>query len=121
MVDGDVAQSLFGYMTKVLKLHARPVEKPQHKNVAIQYARTLLSRCTIAEDECKSFLEDLRDYQKVWDEKTNTFKEAPGTHYASHSVDALQTLAIAYLNRHIPIDYYNAIPVPYGVMGEMLN
>lgn len=113
MAYGDEAQSLYGFMVNVLRLHARPVEKPKRKNVSIQYARTLLGRCAIAEDNCASFIDDLMDYEKTWDEKSGDFKEAPGNHYASHSVDALQTLSIAYLSKHIPIKYSE--PISYLV------
>lgn len=59
----------------------------------INAARALLPRCWFDQKATERGLDCLRQYQKVWDEKLKTFKNAPLHDFSSHAADAFRYLA----------------------------
>lgn len=59
----------------------------------IQAVRSLLPRCWFDAENCKRGLEAMRQYQREYDDKLQTFKARPRHDWASHAADAFRYLA----------------------------
>lgn len=56
----------------------------------IQAVRSLLPRCVFDAGRCAYGIEALRQYQRDWDEKRQTFQPRPRHDWASHAADAFR-------------------------------
>ncbi len=62
----------------------------------IDAARRLFPRLVFDRRRCAKLLQALAEYQKVWDPKGKTFRDAPLHSWASHYADAMRTFALGY-------------------------
>ena len=65
----------------------------------IDAVRRMFPRLVFDRRRCAKLLEALGAYQKVWDARGKTFRDAPMHSWASHYADALRTFAIGYRER----------------------
>lgn len=65
----------------------------------IDAVRRLFPRLVFDRRKCAKLLQALGEYQKVWDAKGKTFRDAPLHSWASHYADALRTFALGYRER----------------------
>lgn len=65
----------------------------------IDAVRRLFPRLVFDRRACARLLQALAEYQKVWDAKGKTFRDAPLHSWASHYADALRTFAVGYRER----------------------
>jgi phage terminase large subunit len=82
------ADVLRGLGVKVTPLPQAPVED------GIQAVRSLLPRCWFDETACGRGIEALRQYQREYDDRLQTFKARPRHDWASHAADAFRYLAM---------------------------
>lgn len=69
----------------------------QHKiDDGIQAARNIIPMCFFDQTKCKEGIKVLKNYKKEYDEKRDTFKDAPNHDWASHGADAFRYLAVGY-------------------------
>ncbi len=78
----DVAWEL-GLKTTIL-------ERERDLQVGIESARSLLSICYIDQNNCKYLIKCLENYQKKFNEKTQSYSETPLHSWASHMSDAFR-------------------------------
>jgi phage terminase large subunit len=70
---------------------------PMHKvDDGINAVRQTLPRCRFDFDRCKSGLERLRQYKRVWDDDKKVFSDTPCHDWTSHTADAFRYLAMAW-------------------------
>lgn len=89
----------------------------------IEEGRNLLKECYIDETKCKDGIHVLTNYQYMWDENRNTFKDSPLHDWTSHGADAwgeLAKLLNSATGRQAEIeddgDYYS-----YSVGGDWMS
>ena len=77
-------------------LGLRPVIVTPNHNVpdGIEAARQLIPRAVFDNQGCKDGVEALKQYQREFDEKLQTFKNRPRHDWASHGADAFRYLAM---------------------------
>lgn len=61
----------------------------------IEAARQVLQYCWFDEEACYTGLEHLRAYSRLWDEKTQAFKDRPNHDAHSHGADAFRYMALS--------------------------
>ena len=71
------------------------VPKPTSKINAIQSMRQMLYRVKLNKENTGRFIECLSNYSKEFDAKGGVYKNEPLHNWASHGVDAFQTLTLA--------------------------
>lgn len=71
------------------------VPKPQRKIDAINLMRRMLYRTKFNKENTERLIDCLSNYSKVFDEKSNIYKDSPLHDWTSHAVDAYQTLTLA--------------------------
>jgi hypothetical protein len=74
---------------------AHIVPKPTSKFNAIQSMRRMLYRTRFNETETKRLIDCLSNYSKDFDVKKGIYKDEPLHNWASHAVDAYQTMTLA--------------------------
>lgn len=75
------------------ELGVRPikvVDRIPYINEGIELTRQLLSKCRFDEDKCQPLLDALANYQYVYDEKYDTFRQTPLHNWASNFADAFR-------------------------------
>ncbi len=82
--------------------------KPVNKLVAISDMSSMLYNTTI-DKACTHLVNCLSSYEKEFDEKMNVYKNIPVHNWASHGVDAFQTLTIAVSSRLIPMNDFGIV------------
>lgn len=60
---------------------------------SIHSVRMILGKCWFDEEKCHRGLLALKNYERAWDSKNQTFKNAPKHNWASHGASAMMTLA----------------------------
>ena len=70
----------------------------------IQAARLMFPRVWIDADKCSDGIEALRQYQREWDDRTQSFKRTPRHDWASHPADAWRYMAVSWSEEHQPKD-----------------
>lgn len=75
----------------------RTVKRPKTKSEGHQAVRKLFPRLWIDESRAEHGLSCLVSYQYEWDDKKKAFKDSPLHDWASHGADALQTLALGFV------------------------
>ena len=80
-----------------------PCPRPLNKLTAIADMNSMLYGSIIDKTHCKRLLECLSNYTKEYDEKLGLYKNKPLHNWASHGVDAYQTMTLAILNNLIPM------------------
>lgn len=89
----------------MISLGRKPVLVPGHNPAdGINAARLLFPRCVFDEFRCKDGLEMLRQYRRVFDEKTRAFRDEARHDWTSHCADAFRYLAMAYRERRAEPD-----------------
>jgi hypothetical protein len=83
-------------------------EKPSNKLMEVQNMRNMLYSTTI-DKCCKRLITCLSNYSKEYDKKMGDYKNKPRHDWASHGVDAFQTLTIAIDNSLINIKDYGIV------------
>jgi phage terminase large subunit len=68
----------------------------------IQAVRQMLPRCWFDKERCKDGIEDLRLYQREWDEDRKCFRDKPLHDHTSHSADGFRYLALVWREEHKP-------------------
>lgn len=86
----------------------------------IQAVRSLLPRCWFDGEKCKRGIEALRQYQREWDDKLQSFKSRPRHDWASHGADAFRYLAMGLRANpgdmaRRPMQQTNYDPLGYGL------
>lgn len=81
------ADVLIGLGIRPLTVEKAPVDD------GIQAVRSLLPRCVFDAVKCAKGLEALRQYQRDYDDKLQTFRAKPRHDWASHAADAFRYLA----------------------------
>lgn len=84
------ADTLAGFGIKVTAVPTYPGAVDD----GIQAVRNLLPRCWFDRDRCARGIEALRQYQREWDDKLQTYKPRPRHDWASHPADAFRMLAM---------------------------
>jgi hypothetical protein len=87
----EVAQRLGFRFTTVPRLSVQE---------GIDAVRRLFPRLVFDRRQCAKLLQALAEYQKVWDARGKTFRDAPMHSWASHYADALRTFSVGYRERH---------------------
>jgi phage terminase large subunit len=77
----------------------------------IQAVRLMLPHATFDAVNCRVGLEAMRQYQRMWDEETKTFRQKPRHDWASNYADSMRYAAIAYREEFDPGPAY--IPERY--------
>lgn len=67
----------------------------------INAVRNLLPKCYFDEKNCDRGLDALRNYQRKFDEKAQTFLQKPLHDWSSHGADAFRTLALSFRERRV--------------------
>ena len=62
----------------------------------INAARLSLPKCHFDAERCRNGIEALKQYHAAFDEKLNTFKDAPHHDWTSHAADAFRYLCMAW-------------------------
>ena len=62
----------------------------------VEAGRRIFQICWFDSEKCERGLEALHSYQKVWDNKNETFKMRPLHNWASHGADGFRVLAITH-------------------------
>ncbi len=70
-------------------------QKPHSKLSAIQQMRRMLYRCRFNKQNTGRLLDCLSNYEKEYNEKLQVYKDHPLHNWASHGVDAFQTMTLA--------------------------
>ncbi len=87
----------------------------------IQAVRNILPRCWFDREKCGRGLEALRQYQKEWDPKMQTFRPTPRHDWASHGADGFRYLALGLKEKQPDEqqfrDSYNGMVEEHGWMG----
>ena len=82
-------------------LRRRPRLVPNHRVMdGINAARLSLSRVYFDGEKCRDGIEALKQYHAEFDEKVNTFKDAPHHDWTSHAADAFRYLCMAWREIH---------------------
>lgn len=71
------------------------VPRPTSKENAIQSMRSRLYHTAFNEENTKRLIDCLSNYSKEFDDKMGTYKSRPVHNWASHGVDAYQTVTLA--------------------------
>lgn len=106
------ADVLRGLGVKVTPLPLAKVED------GIQAVRSLLPRCVFDAAACKQGIEALRQYQREWDDRLQSFKARPRHDWASHAADAFRYLAMGLRNEpppSQPMQRTDYDPLGYGL------
>ena len=69
----------------------------------IQAVRMMLPRTWFDADRCADGIEALRQYQREWDDKTQSFRTTPRHDWTSHTADAARMMAIAWREEYAPV------------------
>lgn len=64
--------------------------------IGIDNVRLLLPRCYFDKNKCKRGIDALKQYHKVWNQKTRSFHNTPKHDWSSHGADAFRTFAMSY-------------------------
>lgn len=70
-------------------------QKPFSKIAAINQMRKMLVRCRFNKQETSGLIDCLSNYEKEYDDKMQIYKDRPLHNWASHGVDAFQTMTLA--------------------------
>ena len=70
----------------------------------VDAVRRLFPRLVFDRRRCARLLHALGEYQKIWDAKGKTFRDAPLHSWASHYADALRTFAMGHSATRDPVD-----------------
>lgn len=62
----------------------------------IDAGRSIFKRLWFDKEKCKAGVNALKSYQKVYDEKNQTYKDSPLHNWASHGADAFRYFAVAH-------------------------
>jgi phage terminase large subunit len=94
-------------------LGVRPIEvvpRIPQKMEAIELTRNKFSTCWFDEKRCERGLDALSNYQFAWDDKGETFRQAPLHNWASNGADAFQQFGQAYApaEQYEPISFASA-------------
>lgn len=73
------------------------VPRIQNVNEGIEQTRQVFNRCWFDENRCEKGLEALANYQYVYDEKYETFRQSPLHNWASNAADALRQFGQGYV------------------------
>jgi hypothetical protein len=68
----------------------------------IQAARLMFPRVWIDAEKCADGIEALRQYQREWDDKTQSFRKTPRHDWASHPADAWRYMAVSWSEEYQP-------------------
>lgn len=71
------------------------VQRPPSKMDAITQCRKMIYRCQFNKEHTLRLIECLSNYSKEFDKKSGDYKPEPLHNWASHGVDAFQTMALA--------------------------
>jgi phage terminase large subunit len=66
----------------------------EHIHTGIEAVRVILPKCWFDETKCARGVEALRQYRQEWDDKKQTFRNAPLHDWTSHPADAFRTGAM---------------------------
>lgn len=83
-----------------------PIEiVPRIPNImeGIELTRQSFSSCWFDEDKCSTGLDALSNYQFIWDETGETFRERPAHNWASNGSDAFRQFAQGYESATQPV------------------
>jgi phage terminase large subunit len=75
--------------------HAYIVPRPTSKENAIEAMRRKLYVCDFNKENTQRLIDCLSNYSKEFDDKMGTYKNRPLHNWASHGVDAFQTMTLA--------------------------
>jgi len=92
----DVYQTLFGKKIQVI-----PVDRPKVKSNGIEMVRGIFNQIRFNAKTTKDLLKAISFYRYVWDEEKVCFSKDPLHDFASHPADAIQTLAIQFVDHTI--------------------
>jgi len=67
------------------------------KEDGIEAARQLIPRCQFHEENLGYFIDSLKSYHRVWDEKLKVFREQAVHDWSSHISDAFRVLAVNWI------------------------
>ena len=71
------------------------VPRPSSKENAIEAMRRMLYMCDFNRENTQRLIDCLSNYSKEFDDKMGTYKNRPVHNWASHGVDAFQTMTLA--------------------------
>lgn len=71
------------------------IPRVKMKRTSINAAKMLIPKCSFDQTKCEVGIKALRQYKREWDEKRQTFKDAPLHNWASNAADAFQQIAMA--------------------------
>lgn len=78
------------------------VKRIAELNTGIELTRKAFSRCWFDADRCEDGIEALANYQFVFDEKYDTFRQAPLHNWASNGADAFRQYAQGFIEAVAP-------------------
>lgn len=81
------------------------VERPRDKIVSIEEMRKMLFMTYFNKEKTQRLIDCLCNYSKEYNEKMGTYKNYPVHNWASHGVDAYQTMTLAIVNKLIPVNF----------------
>ena len=110
--DGNYAQMGTGKLLKDMgeELGLRPIKivpRTKNKTMSIEKVRPILGKSWFDEEKCVIGIKRLEDYRRKWDDNLGTWTDAPVHDDASHTADALLTMADGYDGRKSEFIDYN--------------
>ncbi|MGB1304021.1 hypothetical protein [Pseudoalteromonas marina] len=95
----------------------RTVQRPRYKSEGHGAVRKIFPRLYIDDNRAEHGLNCLSSYQYEWDDKKGVFKDRPLHDWASHGADALQTLALGWVeqNTHKPNSQLGSMKASFNV------
>lgn len=84
---------------RTMGINFRTVERPKTKSEGHQAVRKIFPRLWIDEYRAEVGLACLSEYCYEWDDKKKMYADRPLHNWASHGADALQTLALGWIER----------------------
>ncbi len=109
---GEVPESGHEYISSKLGEPTEIIEAPPTKAFGNQIIRTMLPKIVIDKVTCTRVIECLEQHKKEWNEDKQCYTDAGVHDWTSHTVSAVQTLALAlernrvFVNRGTPKKYY---------------
>lgn len=89
------------------------VPRPSSKENAIESMRQKLYLCEFNKENTTRLIDCLSNYSKEFDDKMGTYKNRPIHNWASHGVDAFQTMALALDGDMIVEKAYDVVYMPH--------
>lgn len=88
------------------------VPRPASKENAIEAMRRKLYLCEFNKENTTRLIDCLANYSKEFDDKMGTYKNRPVHNWASHGVDAFQTMTLALDGEMISDRVYDVVYMP---------